>query len=53
MISIEDCVELAIRDFKVYIHCSDERLIQPAIGDKLDTLQASSILKTKKKEGWL
>ena len=35
LISIEDCVELAIRGFKVYVHGSEERLIQAARGDKM------------------
>ena len=30
MISIEDCVELAIRDLVVYVHGSEKRLIQAA-----------------------
>ena len=30
MISIEDCVELAIRGLEVYVHGSEERLIQAA-----------------------
>ena len=34
LISIEDCVELAIRGFEVYVHGSEERLIQAARGDK-------------------
>ena len=36
LISIEDCVELAIRGLKVYVHRSKERLIQAARGDKID-----------------
>ena len=36
LISIEDCVELAIRDLEVYVHGSEERLIQAARGDKID-----------------
>ena len=50
MISIEDCVELAIRGLEVYVHGSDERLIQTAIGDKIDGLEAASVLKRSKKE---
>ena len=30
LISIEDCVELAIRGLEVYVHGSGERLIQAA-----------------------
>ena len=36
LISIEDCVELAIRCLEVYVHGSEERLIQAARGDKID-----------------
>ena len=39
MISIEDCVELAIRGLEVYVHGSGERLIQAARGDKIDVLE--------------
>ena len=45
MISIEDCVELAIRGLEVYVHASDERLIQAAREDKIDGLEAASDLK--------
>ena len=34
LISIEDCVELAIRGLEVYVHGSEERLIQAARGDQ-------------------
>ena len=50
LISIEDCAELAIRGLKVYVHGSDERLIQAARGDKTDDLEAASVLKRSKKE---
>ena len=50
MISIEDCVELAMRGLKVYDHGSEERLIQAARGDKIDGLEAVSVLKRSKKE---
>ena len=40
----------------MYVHGSEERLIQPARGDKIDGLEASSVLKRSKKEkkleGW-
>ena len=36
LISIEDCIELAIRGLEVYVHESEERLIQAARGDKID-----------------
>ena len=48
--SIEDCVEFAIRGFQVYVHASEQRLIQAARGDKIDGLEAASILKRSKKE---
>ena len=50
LISIEDCVELAIRGLEVYVHGSEERLIQAARGDKIDGLEAASVLKRSKKE---
>ena len=31
----EDCIELAIRGLEVYVHGSEERLIQAARGDKM------------------
>ena len=53
LISIEDCVELAIRGLEVYVHGSEERLIQAARGDKIDGLEAASVLKRSKKENRL
>ena len=50
LVFIEDCVELAIRGFEVYVHGSEERLIQAARGDKIDGLEAASVLKRSKKE---
>ena len=50
MISIEGCIELAIRGLKVYVHGSDEILIQVARGDKIDGLEAASVLKRSKKD---
>ena len=50
MISIENCVELAIRCFEVYVDRSEERLMQAARGDKIDGLEAASVLKRSKKE---
>ena len=50
LISIEDCVELAIRGLEVYVHGSEERLIQAARGDKIDGLETASVLKRSKKE---
>ena len=50
LISIEDCIELAIRGLDVSVHRSEERLIQDARGDKIDGLEAGSVLKRSKKE---
>ena len=50
LISIEDCVELAISGLEVYVHGSEERLIQAARGDKIDGLEAASVLKRSKKK---
>ena len=50
MISTEDCVELALRDLEVYVHESEERLIQAARVDKIDGLEAASILKRSKEK---
>ena len=50
MISIEDCVELAVRGLEVYVHRSEERFIQAARRDKIDGLEAGSVLKRSKKE---
>ena len=48
LISIKDCVELAIRGLEVYVHRCEERLIQAARGDKIDGLEAASVLKRSK-----
>ena len=37
LISIEDCAKLAIRGLEVYVHGSEEKLIQAARGDKIDS----------------
>ena len=50
MISIRDCVKLAIRGLEVYVHGCEERLIQAARGDKIDGLEAASVLKRSKIE---
>ena len=50
LIYIEDCVELAIRGLEVYVQGSEERLIQAARGDKIDGLEAASVLMKSKKE---
>ena len=56
LISIEDCVELAITALEVYVHESEERLIQAARGGKIDDLEAASVLnrskKAKRLENW-
>ena len=49
MIAIEDCVELAVRGLEVYVHGSEERLLQ-SWGDRVDGLEATSVLKKGKKE---
>ena len=50
LISIKDCVELATRGLEVYVHGSQERLIQAARGDKIDGLEVASVLKRSKKQ---
>ena len=50
LISIKDCVELAIRGLEVYVHGCKERLIQTARGDKIDGEEAEIVLKKSKKE---
>ena len=50
MIAIEDCVELAVRGLEVYVHGSEERLLQAGRGDRVDDLEAASVLKKAKKE---
>ena len=50
LISIEDCVEFAVTGLEVYVHGSEERLIQAARRDKIDGLEAASVLKRSKKE---
>ena len=45
LISIEDCVKLAIRALEVYVRGSEERFIEAARGDKIDGLEATSVLK--------
>ena len=50
LISIEDCVESAMRRLEKYVHGSEERMIQAAGGDKIDGLEAACVLKRSKKE---
>ena len=48
-IAIEDCVELAVGGLEGYVHGSEERLLQGARGDRVDDLEAASVLKKGKK----
>ena len=50
VITIEDYEELAVRGLEVYIHGNEERLIHTAGRDKLESLEAASVLKKAKKE---
>ena len=50
LISIEDCVELAIRGLEVYVHRNEEKLMQATRGDKIDGSETASVLKRSKKE---
>ena len=50
LIAIGDCVELEVRGLEVYVHRSEERLLQGARGDRVDGLEAASVLKRAKKE---
>ena len=50
LIAIEDCVKWIVRGLVVYVYGKEERLIQAARGDKLDGLEAVSVLKKAKKE---
>ena len=50
LIAIENCVELAVRGLEVYVHGSEEGLLQAALGNREDGLEAASVLKEAKKE---
>ena len=50
MISIEDCVELAMRGLGVYVHGSEERLIQAARGDRINGSEAAIVLRRSREE---
>ena len=50
LISIEDCVELSIRGLEVYVHGSEERLMQVAREENINGLEAASGWKRSKKE---
>ena len=41
---------MAVRGLELYVHGSEERLIQAARGDKLDGLEVASVLKKPKRE---
>ena len=49
LIAIESCVELVVRGLELYVHESEERLLQAARGDREDGLEAASVLKKAKK----
>ena len=50
LISIEEFDELGIRGLEVYVHGCEGRLMEAAGGDKIDGLEAASVLKRSKKE---
>ena len=50
LIAVEYCLELAVRSLEVYVHGSEEKLLQAARGDRVDGLEAASVLKNAKKE---
>ena len=50
LIAIEDCVELAVRCLKLYVHGSEKRIIQAASGDRLGGLEASVLRKANKEK---
>ena len=51
MIAIEDCVQMAVRSLEVYVHGSEERMLQAAREDRVDGLEAASVLKKAKRNG--
>ena len=50
LISIKDCVELAIRGLEVYVHGCEERLTKAASENKIVGLEVASVLKRSKIE---
>ena len=50
LIAIENCVELAVTGLEMYVHGSEERLIQAATGGRVEGLETASVLKKVKKE---
>ena len=49
LIAIEDCIEIAVRGLKVYVHGREERLKQADMRDRVDGLEAASVSKKVKK----
>ena len=49
LIANEVCEELAVRILEVYVHGSEERLLQVAGGDRVDGLKAAKVLKKAKR----
>ena len=47
MIAIESCVKMAVKGLEMYVHGSEERLLQTASEDWVDGLEAESVLKKK------
>ena len=41
----EDCAELAVIYLKIHVHRNEERLLHAARGDRVDGLEAASVLK--------
>ena len=50
LIAIEDFVELAVKGLEVYVHESEERMLEAARGGRVDGLEAASVLKKVEKE---
>ena len=50
LIAIKDCIEIAVRGLKVYVHGREERLPQVDRRDRLDNLGAASLSKKAEKE---
>ena len=50
LIAIEYCVELSVSGLEVYVYGSEKTLIQTARGDRVNGLEAASVLKKAKKE---
>ena len=48
LMAIEDCVELAVRSLGIYVHRSEETLLQVARRDRGDGIEAASVLKKSK-----